>query len=136
MAARTACSATRRSSPQADTRRPPTRAITQTWDEIYKQAVDLKKRGIVENPILPTWFKAWTGTPWALYAHGASEGDRFVNDDMKSTFGLDTPILKELSDWKRWSAEEPVPRAILTWQKPEMASSWMKGLHAFHYQSD
>ena len=23
----------------------------QTWDEIYKQAVDLKKKGIVENPI-------------------------------------------------------------------------------------
>src|SRR5262245_55337750 len=34
----------------------------QTWDEIYKQAVALKKKGIVENPILPTWFKSWTGT--------------------------------------------------------------------------
>jgi multiple sugar transport system substrate-binding protein len=108
----------------------------QTWDEIYKQAVDLKKKGVVENPILPTWFKAWTGTPWALYAHCASEGDELVDDDMKSTFGLDTPILKVLSDWKRWWNEELVPRAILTWQEPEMASSWMKGLHAFHYQSD
>ncbi|HEY1944875.1 MAG TPA: ABC transporter substrate-binding protein [Roseiarcus sp.] len=108
----------------------------QTWDDIYKQAVDLKKKGIVENPILPTWFKSWTGTPWALYAHCASEGDGLVDDDMKSTFGLDTPILKVLSDWKRWWDEELVPRAILTWQEPQMASSWMKGLHAFHYQSD
>ena len=55
---------------------------------------------------------------------------------MKSTFSLDTPILRVLSDWKRWWDEELVPRAILTWQEPQMASSWMKGLHAFHYQSD
>jgi multiple sugar transport system substrate-binding protein len=108
----------------------------QTWDEIYRQAVDIKKNGIVEHPILPTWFKSWTGTPWALYAHCASEGERLVDDDMKSTFGLDTPILKVLSDWKRWWDEELVPRAILSWQEPQMASSWMKGLHAFHYQSD
>jgi multiple sugar transport system substrate-binding protein len=108
----------------------------QTWDEIYKQAVDLKKKKIVENPILPTWFKSWTGTPWALYAHCASEGDGLVDDDMKATFGLDTPILKVLSDWKRWWDEELVPRAVLTWQEPQMASSWMKGVHAFHYQSD
>ena len=108
----------------------------QTWDEIYKQSVDLKKKGIVENPILPTWFKAWTGTPWALYAHCASEGDWLIDEDMKSTFGLDTPILKVLSDWKRWWDEELVPRAIMTWQEPQMASSWMKGLHAFHIQSD
>ena len=108
----------------------------QTWDEIYKQAVDLKKKGIVENPILPTWFKSWTGTPWALYAHCASEGDTLVDDDMKATFGTDTPILKVLSDWKKWWDEDLVPRAILTWQEPQMASSWMKGLHAFHYQSD
>ena len=108
----------------------------QTWEDIYKQAVDLKKKGIVENPILPTWFKSWTGTPWALYAHCASEGDGLVDDDMKATFGPDTPILRVLSDWKRWWDEELVPRAILTWQEPQMASSWMKGLHAFHYQSD
>ena len=108
----------------------------QTWEDIYKQAVDLKKKGIVEHPILPTWFKSWTGTPWALYAHCASEGDLLVDDDMKATFGLDTPILRVLTDWKRWWDEELVPRAILTWQEPQMASSWMKGLHAFHYQSD
>ena len=108
----------------------------QTWDEIYRQAVDLKKKGIVENPILPTWFKSWTGTPWALYAHCASEGDTLVDDDMKATFSTDTPILKVLSDWKKWWDEDLVPRAILTWQEPQMASSWMKGLHAFHYQSD
>jgi multiple sugar transport system substrate-binding protein len=108
----------------------------QTWEDIYKQAKDLKKRGIVEFPILPTWFKSWTGTPWALYAHCASEGDLLVDDDMKATFSLDTPILRVLSDWKRWWDEELVPRAILTWQEPQMASSWMKGLHAFHYQSD
>jgi len=108
----------------------------QTWEDIYKQAVELKKKGIVEHPILPTWFKSWTGTPWALYAHCASEGELLVDDDMKATFGLDTPILRVLSDWKRWWDEELVPRAILTWQEPQMASSWMKGLHAFHYQSD
>ena len=108
----------------------------QSWEDIYKQAVDLKKKGIVEHPILPTWFKSWTGTPWALYAHCASEGELLVDDDMKATFGLDTPILRVLTDWKRWWDEELVPRAILTWQEPQMASSWMKGLHAFHYQSD
>lgn len=108
----------------------------QSWEDIYKQAKDLKQRGIVEHPILPTWFKSWTGTPWALYAHCASEGDLLVDDDMKATFGPDTPILRVLSDWKRWWDEELVPRAILTWQEPQMASSWMKGLHAFHYQSD
>ena len=34
-----------------------------------------------------------------------------VDDDMKSTFGLDTPILKVLSDWKRWWDEDLVPQA-------------------------
>src|SRR5947209_3236535 len=37
----------------------------QTWDDVYKQAVDIKKKKIVETPILPAWYKAWTGTPWA-----------------------------------------------------------------------
>ena len=89
----------------------------QTWDEVYKQAVDIKKKGIVEHPILPAWYKAWTGTPWALYAQAFSEGEHFVDDDMKATFGPDTPLLKVLTDWKQWWDEDLVPRAILTWQE-------------------
>ena len=108
----------------------------QTWDDVYKQAVDIKKKKIVENPILPAWYKAWTGTPWALYAQAFSEGETFVDKDMKATFGPDTPILKVLSDWKRWWDEELVPRAILTWQDSQMSNSWMKGLHAFHFYID
>jgi multiple sugar transport system substrate-binding protein len=108
----------------------------ETWDDVYKQAVDIKKKKIVENPILPAWYKAWTGTPWALYAQAFSEGETFVDKDMKATFGPDTPILKVLSDWKRWWDEELVPRAILTWQDSQMSNSWMKGLHAFHFYID
>ena len=104
----------------------------QTWDEIYKQAVDLKKKGIVENPILPTWFKSWTGTPWALYAHCASEGDRLVDDDMKSTFGLDTPILKVLSDWKRWWDEELVCRDYFRARSRAGALGWIYRDHEHH----
>jgi multiple sugar transport system substrate-binding protein len=111
----------------------------QTWDDVYKQAVDIKKKGIVENPILPAWYKAWTGTPWALYAQAFSEGERFVDEDMQATFGPDTPLLKVLTDWKQWWDEDLVPKAILTWQDSQMSNSWMKGLHAFHpyidYQS-
>jgi multiple sugar transport system substrate-binding protein len=108
----------------------------QTWDEVYKQAVDIKNKGIVEHPILPAWYKAWTGTPWALYAQAFSEGEYFVDDDMKATFGPDTPLLKVLTDWKQWWDEDLVPRAILTWQDSQMSNSWMKGLHAFHSYID
>lgn len=108
----------------------------QTWDEITKQARDIKKKGIVEHPILPAWYKAWTGTPWALYAHAFSEGEYFVDSDMVGTFGPDTPLLKVLSDWKTWWDEELVPKAILTWQDSQMSNSWMKGLHAFHHYID
>jgi multiple sugar transport system substrate-binding protein len=108
----------------------------QTWDEVYKQAVDIKKKGIVEHPILPAWYKAWTGTPWALYAHAFSEGETFVDADMKATFGPDTPLLKVLTDWKQWWDEDLVPRAILTWQDSQMSNSWMAGLHAFHAYID
>lgn len=108
----------------------------QTWDDVYKQAVDIKKKKIVENPILPAWYKAWTGTPWALYAQAFSEGETFVDKEMKATFGPNTPILKVLTDWKQWWDEELVPRAILTWQDSQMSNSWMKGLHAFHFYID
>lgn len=108
----------------------------QTWEEVTKQAQDIKKKGIVEHPILPAWYKAWTGTPWALYAHAFSEGEYFVDSDMKATFGPDTPLLKVLSMWKQWWDEELVPRAILTWQDSQMSNSWMKGLHAFHHYID
>jgi multiple sugar transport system substrate-binding protein len=111
-------------------------AYPKTWEEIYKQAADLKKKGIVENPILPNWYKAWTGTPWALYAHCFSEGDTLVDNDMKATFSSDTPILRVLSDWKKWWDEDLVPRAILTWGEAQMATSWMKGIHAFHATTD
>ena len=108
----------------------------QTWDEITKQALDLKAKGICEHPILPTLFGSWTGLPWAFYAHCASEGDGLIDDDMKATFSHDTGILKTLSDWKLWWDKELMPRAILTWQEPEMGASWMKGNHAFHYATD
>lgn len=107
-----------------------------TWDEVYKQAVDLKKKGIVENPILFPWVKSWTGTPWALYAHCYSEGETLVDDDMRATFSKDTPLLRVLSDWRRWWDEDLVPKAILSWQEPQMQNSWMKGLHAFHFYTD
>lgn len=111
----------------------------QTWDEVTKQARDIKKKGVVEHPILPAWYKAWTGTPWALYAQAFSEGEYFVDDNLRATFGPDTPLHKVLSDWKQWWDEDLVPKAILTWQDSQMSNSWMKGLHAFHpyidYQS-
>jgi multiple sugar transport system substrate-binding protein len=107
-----------------------------SWEDIYKQAVDLKKKGIVENPILPPWYKAWTGTPWALYAHCFSEGETLIDDDMKATFSHDTPLLRVLTDWRRWWDEDLVPKAILSWQEPQMVNSWMKGLHAFHFYTD
>ena len=65
----------------------------QTWDEIYKQAVDLKKKGHRGKSDPSAWIKSWTGTPWALYAHCDSEGETLVDDDMKATFSLDTPML-------------------------------------------
>lgn len=108
----------------------------QTWDEVTKQAREIKSKGVVEHPILPAWYKAWTGTPWALYAQAFSEGETFVDDDMKATFGPDTPLLKVLTDWKQWWDEELIPRAILTWQDSQMSNSWMKGLHAFHFYID
>lgn len=108
----------------------------QTWDEVTKQAQDIKKKGIVEHPILPAWYKAWTGTPWALYAHAFSEGEYFVDSDMKGTFSPETPLLKVLSHWKQWWDEDLVPKAILTWQDSQMSNSWMKGLHAFHHYID
>jgi multiple sugar transport system substrate-binding protein len=108
----------------------------QTWDEVYEQAKVIKKKKIVEHPLLPCWFKAWTGVPWAFIAHAFSEGEYLVGEDLKAIFSTETPILKMLSDWQKWWDEDLVPRSILTLQETQMSSSWHKGLHAFHPWTD
>jgi multiple sugar transport system substrate-binding protein len=111
----------------------------QTWDEVFKQCLEIKKKKIVEQPFLPGWYKAWTGLPWALIAQCFSEGDYMADVELRATFGPDTGFRKVLEDWKRFWDADLIPRSILTWQDTQMSNSWMKGLHAFHpyidYQS-
>lgn len=108
----------------------------QTWDEVAKQARDVKRKGLCDHPMLLNMYNAWTGLPWGLISQGFSEGETFVGDDLKATFGPDTPILKVLTDWKQWWDEELFPRAVLSWSSTEASGSWMKGLHAFHSNMD
>ncbi|QPC44355.1 extracellular solute-binding protein [Kaustia mangrovi] len=107
-----------------------------TWDEVADQARAIKKKGIVEHPMLINMYNAWTGLPWGLISQGFSEGETFVDADLKATFGPDTPLAKVLADWKQWWDEELVPHAVLSWSSTEASSSWMKGLHAFHTNMD
>lgn len=86
--------------------------------------------------MLMPWYNAWTGLPWALIAQCFAEGERFVDGELRATFGPDTPLTKVLSDWKRWWDDELVQRAVLTWSGTETSSSWMKGQHAFHLNID
>ena len=108
----------------------------QTWDEVAKIARELKAKGISENPILPAWYNAWTGLPWALIAQGFSEGEQFVDADLRATYGPDTPILKVLTDWKQWWEEGLIPKGILTTQESTMSDMWVTGQHAFHTYMD
>jgi multiple sugar transport system substrate-binding protein len=103
-----------------------------TWEEITKQARDIKKKGIVEHPILVEWNTEWVGLPWGLLNQCTSEGEGFVNDQLEGTFGPDTPILKVLSQWKEWWDEDLVPRALLSMTESDITQSWMKGEHAFY----
>lgn len=107
-----------------------------TWDEVARQAREIKSGGLVEHPILINLYNAWTGLPWGLISQGFAEGETFVGPDLKATFGPDTPIAKVLADWKAWWDEELMPRAVLSWSSTEASSSWMQGLHAFHTNMD
>ena len=105
----------------------------QTWDEVAKIARELKAKGISENPILPAWYNAWSGMPWALIAHAFSEGEKFVAADLRATYGNDTPLLKVLPDW--WE-EGLIPKGIVTTQESTMSDMWVTGKHAFHCYMD
>ncbi len=107
-----------------------------TWEEVTRQAREIKKAGLVEHPILPNMYNAWTGLPWGLLSQAFAEGERFVDDELRATFGPETPLAKVLADWKLWWDEELLPRAVLSWSSTEASSSWMQGLHAFHTNMD
>lgn len=107
-----------------------------TWEEVARQAREIKASGLVEHPILLNMYNAWTGLPWGLMGQSFSEGETFVGPDLKATFGPDTPLAKVLADWKTWWDEELMPRAVLSWSGTEASSSWMQGLHAFHTNMD
>ena len=108
----------------------------QTWEEIAKIAREMKAKGISENPILPAWYNAWSGMPWALIAQAFSEGEYFVDADLRATMSNDTPLLKVLSDWKQWCEEGLIPKGILTTQESTMSDMWVTGKHAFHNYMD
>jgi len=108
----------------------------QTWDEVTKIAQEMKKKGICENPILPAWYNAWSGMPWALTAHCFNEGEYFVDDQFRATFSTETPLYKVLSMWQQWWKEDLVPKGILTTQESTMIDLWTTGKHAFHSYMD
>ena len=108
----------------------------QTWDEVAKISRELKAKGICDTPILPGWYNAWTGMPWALIAQCFSEGEHFIDADMSATYNNDTPILKVLTDWKQWWEEGLIPKGVLTTQESTMIDLWVTGNHAFHTYMD
>jgi multiple sugar transport system substrate-binding protein len=57
-----------------------------TWDEIADISRDLKKKGISEHPLMISWYKAWTGLPWALTAQCFSEGEYLIDNELRATF--------------------------------------------------
>jgi multiple sugar transport system substrate-binding protein len=108
----------------------------QTWEEVHGQSKELKRKGISEHPILISWHNAPTGLPWALIAQCFSEGEQFVGSDLQASFGIDTPLLKVLADWKQWWTEELVPRGTLEMDEVGICDSWQSGRHAFHPHID
>jgi multiple sugar transport system substrate-binding protein len=105
-----------------------------TWEEIANISRDLKKKGISEHPLMLSWYKAWTGLPWALTAHCFSEGEYLIDNELRATFDENTPILKVLTDWKQWWDEGLIPPGILTMQESTMLNAYATGNHAFcHY---
>jgi multiple sugar transport system substrate-binding protein len=107
-----------------------------TWEEVTKQARDIKKKGIVEYPIVLAWNTEWVGLPWGLLCHAYSEGEYFVTPHLEATFSTDTPILKVLTTWKQWWDEGLVPRQLLSMTEAQITTDWMKGQHAFYPMLD
>lgn len=103
-----------------------------TWEEVRRQALEMKRRRIVDCPILPSWHDAHNGLPWNLLAQCHAEGERFVDANLHACFGSGTPIEKVLADWRQWWVEALVPRESLTWQDHDIRRAWMRGGHAFH----
>lgn len=103
-----------------------------TWEEVRRQALEMKRRRIVDCPILLSWHDAHNGLPWNLLAQCHAEGERFVDANLHACFGSGTPIEKVLADWRQWWAEALVPRESLTWQDHDIRRAWMRGGHAFH----
>jgi multiple sugar transport system substrate-binding protein len=107
----------------------------QTWEEVAEQARFLKRKGFCEFPILMHWHDAPTGLPWALIAHGFSEGEQFV-DGTRPSFGINSAILKVLSTWRRWVEEGLVDPVSVRFDEGAMHDAWLSGHHAFHPHID
>ena len=103
-----------------------------TWEEVRRQALEIKRSRIVDFPILPSWHDAHNGLPWNLLAQSHAEGERFIDADLRASFGSGTPIAKVLTDWRQWWEEELVLRDSLTWQDHDIRRAWLQGRHAFH----
>jgi multiple sugar transport system substrate-binding protein len=59
-----------------------------------------------------------------------------VGPDLEASFGIETPLLKVLTDWKQWWTEELVPRGTLEMDEAGICAAWQSGRHAFHPHID
>ncbi len=84
------------------------------WDELYQQAVDLKKAG-VESPIIPVWTTKFALTKHIFVMESISRGMTVQFDDQLNPLWDTDPVAKEVLDfWRRIQDANLVPPDALT----------------------
>jgi len=84
-----------------------------TYKELYERSLEMKKKGVAENPWEPRWGNQWYGYFSFLWENMA-RGDDLFDEQGNALFDLNTPALETLKDWRWLWDNDVVPKGLLT----------------------
>jgi len=101
-----------------------------TWDELYNQLYEVRKRGL-EHPYLPPWYVEQWGIPWAFIYETLNRGGRIVDENGEPLLTADGPAGDTLRAWKRIWNDGLVPHEVLGYKEADFLEAWESGQYLY-----
>jgi multiple sugar transport system substrate-binding protein len=102
------------------------------WDDIFNICMELKQKGISDQPFLPTFQQAVYGLPWDFIQNCAGEGEELVDSTTyDAVFDTNTPIVDVFTNYKRFWDADLIPQSSLTVSQTDASTQWESGNYAF-----
>jgi ABC-type glycerol-3-phosphate transport system substrate-binding protein len=111
----------------ADT--PPT-----NYEEIFDQCREIKKKGIVQYPLLADWNPVWNDGPYELYSeymNSPKGGELFDPKTFEPIFDTNTYLADLLASWKAAYDDNLCTKDIFTLSWGDRQARFSSGQHAF-----